>query len=315
MSHLRIRRRTRRRKRRQRHSSRRWRGWSWAPFPDVDDDDSSDDSDDSDSEVGVQSGCLEDRCTSDYVGWVQQSLNQMGAKLKATRMLDRETINAINQFKQHHGVPFREYYASPIIEQALVKAGASTPPAVRRLPCGPTEVKAVLVPLLNRYRGAIPPEYLLGWITVESGGKLGDLTKICERGYFQVHPEESQDLKLDHDRLSTDPAYSVEGGIKLVRLYASGVERLADQYGINKGGDLFWGLVKLRHWIPSAPARILLQMRRDGASVTSWDSVRQYVQSKGNLGFGSFDPRAGIHSVDNYLGAVGRWRKWLGKIN
>lgn len=256
-------------------------------------------------------GCLEDRCTSDYIGWVQQSLNQLGARLNITRILDRDTINAIQRFKLRHGVPAREYYASPVLEQALLKAGASSPPPVRRLTCGPTDVRRVLLPLLNRYRGDIPVEYLLGWITVESGGKLGDLTKLCERGYFQVHPEESQDLKLDHDRLSNDPAYSVAGGIKLVQMYKAGIDRLSQQYGFSKGGDLFWGLVKLRHWIPSAPIRILLRMHKDGTPVSTWDSVRQYVQTNPALGFGSFDPRAGIKSVDNYLAAVSRWRKWL----
>ena len=183
---------------------------------------------------------------------------------------------------------------------------------MRRLACGPTNLSQLL-PLLRQYGADIPAEYLLGWITVESGGKLGDLTKICERGYFQVHPEESQDLKLDHDRLSTDPAYSVEGGIKLVRKYAAGVQSLAGQFNLNnKDTDLFWGLVKLRHWIPSAPARILTQMRRDGVAVTDWNSVRQYVRSKPALGFGSFDPRSGVNSVDNYLAMVARWRKSLG---
>jgi hypothetical protein len=265
------------------------------------------------SEVSTSSpaGCNEDRCTSTYVAWMQRSLNQLGSKLKVSGVLDRPTINSINQFKQRRGVPLREYYASPRIEQALVQAGAPSPPSVRRLACGPTSLNQLL-PLLRRYSGDIPVEYLLGWITVESGGKLGDLTKICERGYFQVHPEESQDLKLDHDRLSTDAAYSVEGGIKLVRLYAAGVKKLAGQLGLSQTGDLFWGLVKLRHWIPSAPVRILTQMRRDGAAVADWNSVRQYVNSKTALGFGSFNPRDGVKSVDHYLATAARWRKFLG---
>jgi hypothetical protein len=239
---------------------------------------------------------------------VQQSLNQLGSNLKITRVLDRNTIVAINQFKAKYGVPAREYYASTVLEQALLKAGASPPPPVRRLPCGPTSTRELL-PLLNKYRGNIPVHYLLAWITVESGGKLGDLTKICERGYFQVHPEESQDLKLDHDRLSTDMEYSVAGGIKLVQYYAAGVERLAQQYGLPRGGDLYWGLVKLRHWIPSAPTRILLQMKKDQAPVATWDSIRQYVTAKPQLGFGGFDPRAGVKSVDHFLALAARW--WL----
>lgn len=252
----------------------------------------------------------EDRCTKDYISWMQRSLNQLGAKLSITGTLDRNTINAINQFKRRHGISAREYYANPVLERAIVQAGAASPPASRRLPCGPTDMK-VLLPLLKQYRGNIPLECLLGWITVESGGKLGDLTKICERGYFQIHPEESQQLKIDHDRLSTDPAYSVEGGIKLVKMYKSGVDRLADQFKIDKGGDLFWALVKMRHWIPSAPQRLLLKMSQDRAPIFGWDSIRQYVAANPALRLGGFDPHDGVKSVDKYLAAVGHWRKRL----
>ena len=256
------------------------------------------------------SGCNEDRCTSSYISWIQTSLNALGSRLKITGILDRPTINAINKFKQSHGVPQREYYASPLIEQALRKAGAAAPAPVRRLPCGPTG-RDQLLPLLKKYASDIPAEYLLGWIEVESGAKLGDLTKICERGYFQVHPEESQALGLDHDRLSTDPAYSVEGGLTLVRKYASAVTRLAAQLGVNAQGDLFWGLAKLQHWIPSAAVRILTQMRKDGIPIADWSNIHNYVYSKSNLGFGSFDPRAGVNSVDHYLASVARWRQRL----
>lgn len=258
--------------------------------------------------VAPTNGCNEDRCARDYIAWLQRSLNQLGSRLSVNGLLERNTINAINQFKQKNGIAAREYYASPVIERALVQAGVASPPAPRRLPCGVTDLK-VLLPLIDKYRADIPREYLLGWITVESGGKLGDLTKICERGYFQVHPEESQRLNLDHDRLSTDPGYSVEGGVKLVKMYRSGIERLAEQLGIDKKSDLFWGLVKLRHWIPSAPQRLLAAMSANKVSISTWDSIRQYVTADPALRLGGFDPRAGIKSVDKYLTVVGRWRQ------
>jgi peptidoglycan hydrolase-like protein with peptidoglycan-binding domain len=258
------------------------------------------------------SGCNEDRCTREYVSWVQRSLNQLGSKLIINGLLDRNTINAITQFKRKNGVSGREYYASPVLERALVQAGATSPPTPRRLPCGVTDLK-VLLPLLQKYRNDIPLEYLLGWVTVESGGKLGDLTKICERGYFQVHPEESQGFRpnLDHDRLSTDPDYSVKGGVQLVNYYRNGVVLLADQLGIDKNSDLFWGLVKLRHWIPSAPQRLLARMSQEKIPISSWESIRQYVTANPALRLGGFDPRDGVKSVDKYLAVAARWRKRL----
>jgi hypothetical protein len=289
-----------------------WGTWA-SQYSSGDDDDNNnsqdggDDSQETETAQPAAAGCLEDRCTSSYISWVQQSLNQFGAALKPTGLLDRATINALNAFKRKSGVPAREYYASPVIEKALLNAGASQPPPVRRLQCGPTPAQQ-LASLINKYRGDIPVHYLMAWITVESGGKLGDLTKLCERGYFQVHPEESQDLGLDPDRMSTDPEYSVAGGLRLVKRYAAGVEQLSQQFGFPKTGDLYWGLVKLRHWIPSAAQRLLLRMKQDGVPVTSWEGIRQYVFAHPQLSFGGFDPRLGVNSVDHFLSLAKRWQ-------
>src|SRR5215471_2398527 len=65
-----------------------------------------------------------------------------------------------------------------------------------------------VVPLLQRYAGSLPLPVLLGWIEKESGGELGSTTKLREYGYFQVMPSESQQLKLDHDRIHVDADYS-----------------------------------------------------------------------------------------------------------
>jgi hypothetical protein len=96
-------------------------------------------------------------------------------------------------------------------------------------------------------------------------------------------------------------------------MYQSGVDRLADQFKIDKGGDLFWALVKMRHWIPSAPQRLLLKMSQDRAPIFGWDSIRRYVAANPALRLGGFNPQDGVKSVDKYLAAVGRWRKRLAR--
>jgi hypothetical protein len=113
--------------------------------------------------------------------------------------------------------------------------------------------------------------------------------------------------------MSTDPEYSIAGGIRLVKRYAAGVEQLARQLAFPRTGDLYWGLVKLRHWIPSAAQRIVLRMKQDGFPVTSWEGIRQYVLSHPQLSFGGFDPRQGIASVDRYLSLAKRW--WIALAN
>jgi hypothetical protein len=130
---------------------------------------------------------------------------------------------------------------------------------------------------LNRYRGDIPLDLLLGWIKRESGGR-NDIppTSLDERGYFQLHPGESKTLKVDHERLSVDPDYSLQAGLQLVRYYAS----RAQQLGFTYGSELFWRMVKFLHALGSGAVPLMLQqMRNDGIdpTVAGWEGIKQYA--------------------------------------
>lgn len=158
---------------------------------------------------------------------------------------------------------------------------APMPPAPERSGVAATEYRRFLqlLPLLDRHRGDIPLELLLGWIAVESDGRIDVVTRLGERGYFQIHPEESRDRHFDHQRLSTDPDYSVQAGVENVRYYAG----LARQRfpSIFPGSELFWRVVKLQHALGSPLTRRLLDgMRADGIRPT-WDAIRQYEINHG----------------------------------
>lgn len=136
---------------------------------------------------------------------------------------------------------------------------------------------AQLVPLLNKYRKDVPLYFVLGWVYVESGGRIGSATDLDELGYFQIHPGESQLLHLDHPRLRTDPEYSIQSGIKLINHYAD----LAQKLGFRRGTELFWSVTKWHHWAPAGVALIVNNMRAKGLepATANWEIIQNYVTS------------------------------------
>jgi N-acetylmuramoyl-L-alanine amidase len=140
-----------------------------------------------------------------------------------------------------------------------------------------------LAAMLDRYRGDIPLHFLLGWIDVESGGRNDVVTRppLDERGFFQISRAESADARppLQHARITTDPDYSVQAGLQLVRYYADLARRRFPW--IPAGSELFWRIVKLQHAMGSGLAwQMLTQMHARGIE-TNWPAIERYELTDG----------------------------------
>ena len=122
----------------------------------------------------------------------------------------------------------------------------------------------------------IPLGVLVGWIAKESGGKLGEVTRLDERGYFQLMPDESRALGLDHQRLSTDPVYSINAGLLLIGRYM----KEADALGIAPhGSSYFWKVTKLGHTMGSGDTKTLARAAQSAGQAGSWSDFENYALS------------------------------------
>lgn len=106
----------------------------------------------------------------------------------------------------------------------------------------------------------VPLGVAVGWIQVESGGRVGEVTSLGERGYFQLLPEESKDLHIEHERLSTDQVYSLVSGFRLITYYSARIEAFTYATGlrVQPGSEFYWRLVKLAHSIGQGACKVMM---------------------------------------------------------
>ena len=143
-----------------------------------------------------------------------------------------------------------------------------------------------IIELLDRYRGDIPREFLLGWMAIESDGNVKVVTSRPERGYFQIDwkgGEAQEQLKLDQSKflaLSTDREYSIRVGIQLAQLYRSYIRK--HYPAVPDGSELLWRLTKARHGASGLLAKALAQLTKANQKIT-WEALAAKM-SQASLG-------------------------------
>jgi hypothetical protein len=177
--------------------------------------------------------------------------------------------------------------------------GPQSPGPFRKAANDPRRYR-LLAAMLDQQRGDIPLDFLLGWIATESGGFIDVVTRLDERGFFQIMDSESRMLRLDHQRLTTDPDYSVGSGIQLVRFYADVARKRYPE--LTPGTESFWRMVKLLHAMGmGAVAKLVSSMRQNNLPLT-WEAIKRHEVTHGpRLGVTVLNPRD-----PSWLGRFGR---------
>ena len=133
-----------------------------------------------------------------------------------------------------------------------------------------------IIDQLDRHRGDIPREFLLGWMAAESDGQVSTVSTLGERGYFQImwqSGEAKSQLGLTEKeflRLSANREFSIEKGVQLAQTYR---QHFLQKYpSVPDGSDLLWRLTKGRHALPTALDKVLDGLVKAGATIT-WQAV------------------------------------------
>ena len=86
-------------------------------------------------------------------------------------------------------------------------------------------------------------------------------------------PDESKSLKLDHQRLSTDSAYSINAGLALIGRYMGSVDAFAVA---PRGSSYYWRLVKMVHSMGTGQTKKVVDSAIAAGQASTWAQLEAY---------------------------------------
>ncbi|MDL1873755.1 hypothetical protein FBQ85_01065 [Cytophagia bacterium CHB2] len=254
--------------------------------------------------------------TSDlrFIQWVQMALNLIYYRpskrkcgfahpggLEVDGKFGDGTKSAIREFQAHY--PSELSATGSLDDKTIVKLFEVTAERPTKIDGSPLDIKVQVYEGMNwidrKYTGNdILLPFLKGWVEQESGGQITSWTRLDERGYMQLFPEESENLCIDHLRLSWDWNYSFTQGLVYIRNYMKIVDRLS----FSRNTDLYWRLTKLCHWTSGGVQRVVAYMKTKNfiPQNRTWIEFEQFIETNYNQvrKVAGIDPNKGLTNVN-----------------
>lgn len=113
-------------------------------------------------------------------------------------------------------------------------------------------VRPIVVANLSYFPPGLPIPYIGAWIERESGGRHGLVSSLGEVGYFQLHPQEIDDMlgKGHRTRVANEIKSSPTASIRWGGHYLSHYDKMLTGLGVKRGTNTYLGLMKALHWNP-----------------------------------------------------------------
>jgi hypothetical protein len=121
---------------------------------------------------------------------------------------------------------------------------------------------------------------LLGWIQVESGGRINEISHGAgkESGLFQISEGEAKAIGVDQYKVMTDQNYAIKTGIELVRHHEQNLAPTITQL-FQKDSDMYWRLVFMGFVNGEGAVKALVEkLKASGQQINNWADVMKWAQ-------------------------------------